>query len=388
MKKVLLRAPLLSYSGYGVHSRQIFRWLLTRKDMDVKTHILDWGNTTWMINPEYEDGLIGEIMSRSATDQDTEFDMTFQVQLPDEWDPSLGQYNFGISAWVETDKCNPEWLIKANDMDSIVVPTNHVKKTILNTGEIEPKIHVVPESYLDQIANPDLDPLDLDIDTSFNFLIVSQLTGTNSNTDRKNIFNTIKYLCEAFKNDSEVGIVLKTNSGRGTRIDRKLTHGTFENLISQVRKGPYPKFHILHGNMTAEEISRLYRNKSIKCLINLTRGEGFGLPILEAATSGLPIIATGWSGHMDFMNMGRFIPVNYRLVDVHNDKVDGRIFVNGLRWAEPNENDFKKKVKKFRERSQIPTQWAEDLSKILLETHSQSAINKLYNRVLKEDTGL
>ncbi len=388
MKKVLLRAPLLSYSGYGVHSRQVFRWLMTRKDLDVRTHILDWGNTTWMINPEYESGLVGEIMSRSGAGADEKFDITFQLQLPDEWDTSLGDFNFGLSAWVETDKCNPEWIECAKNMNSIIVPTNHVKKTILNTGDIEKKIHVVPESYIDQISDDTLDPLEIDIDTTFNFLIVSQLTGSDSNTDRKNLFNTIKYLCDTFKNDSEVGIILKTNSGRGTRIDRKLTYTSFQNLISQVRKGPFPKFHILHGNMNSEEIAGLYRNKSVKCLINLTRGEGFGLPILEATASGLPVVVTGWSGHMDFLSHGKFIPINYRLVDIHNSRVDGRIFIEGLRWAEPNENDFKNKIKKFRKKSEIPTQWAKDLSEKILETHSQKAINKLYDNVLKQELDL
>lgn len=388
MKKVLLRAPLLSYSGYGVHSRQVFKWLLTRKDLDVRTHILDWGNTTWMINPDYESGLVGEIMSRSGGPTDEKFDITFQLQLPDEWEPSLGKYNFGLSAWVETDRCNPEWIQKAKEMDSIIVPTNHVKKTILNTGSIDSKIHVVPESYIDQISNVRLEPLELDIDTDFNFLIVSQLTGSDSNTDRKNLFNTIKYLCDSFKNDPTVGIILKTNSGRGTRIDRKLTYNTFQNLINQVRKGQFPKFHILHGNMSSDEIAGLYKNKSVKCLINLTRGEGFGLPILEAAASGLPVMATGWSGHMDFMGMGKFIPINYRLVDIHESRVDGRIFTAGMRWAEPNENDFKNKVEKFRKKSEIPGQWAKDLSEKVLETHSQSAINKLYDEVLNQELGL
>ena len=388
MKKVLLRAPLLSYSGYGVHSRQVFKWLLTRKDLDVRTHILDWGNTTWMINPQYESGLVGEIMSRSGETAQEKFDITFQLQLPDEWDSSLGKYNFGLSAWVETDRCNPEWIECANNMNSLIVPTNHVKKTILNTGSPNPDIHVVPESYIEHIAKKDLEPLDLDIDTKFNFLIVSQLTGSDSNTDRKNLFNTIKYLCETFKNDPDVGIVLKTNSGRGTRIDRKLTYNTFRNLITEVRKGQFPKFHILHGNMNSEEVASLYKNKSIKCLINLTRGEGFGLPILEASAAGLPVITTGWSGHMDFMGLGKFIPINYRLIDIHKSRVDGRIFLEGQRWAEPNENDFKNKVKKFRKKSEIPTQWAKDLSEIVLETYSQESINKLYDEVLKHEMDL
>ena len=86
--------------------------------------------------------------------------------------------------------------------------------------------------------------------------------------------------------------------------------------------------------------------------------------------------------------MGKFIPVNYRLIDVHKSKTDGRIFVDGLRWADPSEKDFKKKIRKFREKSSIPTQWAKDLSKILTKSHAQTEINKMYDEVMKKEFGI
>ena len=64
MKNVILRAPLLSCSGYGTHARQIYRWLKT-KDVNVVTQVVPWGITSWMINPDLEDGLIGDIMKDS-----------------------------------------------------------------------------------------------------------------------------------------------------------------------------------------------------------------------------------------------------------------------------------------------------------------------------------
>ena len=82
MKSVVIRAPLLSYSGYGTHARQVFRWLLT-KDVEVYTQVVPWGATSWMINPDYEDGLIGEIMKRSVQFKQKP-DVSFQVQLPNE----------------------------------------------------------------------------------------------------------------------------------------------------------------------------------------------------------------------------------------------------------------------------------------------------------------
>jgi len=386
LKTVLLRAPLLSYSGYGVHSRQIFRWLMTKPDLDVRTQILEWGNTSWMINPDYEGGLCGEIMKRSnGTPDDLPYDISYQVQLPDEWDESLGKFNVGISAFVETDKCNPEWLKCVNKMDSVIVPTTHIKKTIQNTGETTTSISVVPEAYIESIDNESINPLNLEIGTKFNFLIVSQLTGTSSDTDRKNLFNTVKWMCDVFKNDKNVGIILKTNSGRGTRIDRALTYGTFQNIIKEARSGEYPKFHILHGNMSSDEIAGLYKLESVKALVSLTRGEGFGLPILEAAASGIPVVVTNWSGHLDFLGQGKFIPIDYKLIDVHKSKIDNRIFTDGLRWADPIEQDFKRKIKKFREKPDIPIQWAKNLREKIKLSNSQDSINNEYDKVFSRE---
>ena len=66
MKKVLVRAPLLSVSGYGVHSRQVFEWAKSIDTWNVSTQVLNWGNTTWYLDPSAENGLIGEIMSRTT----------------------------------------------------------------------------------------------------------------------------------------------------------------------------------------------------------------------------------------------------------------------------------------------------------------------------------
>ena len=188
---------------------------------------------------------------------------------------------------------------------------------------------------------------------AFNFLIISQLTGNSPDTDRKNIFNTIKWICEAFKDDPDVGIILKTNHGRGTTIDRQLTQNLVRSLLGEVREGAYPRIHLLHGNLYPDEISGLYKNKSVKGLVSLTRGEGFGLPLLEAAASGLPVIATNWSAHTEFLSLGKFLKIDYDLVDIPESKIDNRIFVPNAKWADPYEKDFKRKILKFKKKNDL-----------------------------------
>ena len=384
MKNVLIRGPLLTQSGYGCHSRQIVKWLLSKHDINVACQVLPWGNTPWFVDANALNGLVGKIMSKSGP-LNSPYDVSVQVQLPNEWDPKLGKFNVGITAAVETDKCNPEWITACNKMDLIIVPSTHAKSNLTNTGEVKTKIIVVPESYVEAIAKP---ATSLQIQslptfsTPFNFLVFGQLTGNNAMNDRKNTFFTLKWLIEEFKDDPSVGIILKTNIGRNTLIDRNNVVGMINQLLGETRKGQFPKVHILHGDMSDDEVAALYKHPQVKALVSLTRGEGYGLPILEAATSGLPVVATGWSGHLDFLKHGKYISIYYQLEAIHQSRIDNKIFMPGARWANPSEQDFKKRISKFRNSSAIPQEWAVELQTKLLELYSFDAISKQYDEAL------
>lgn len=378
MKKVVLRAPVLSQSGYGVHSRQIARWLLDRKDVDLVVHPVQWGVTPWHLNAASHDGLIGRIMERAKDDKGP-FDVSFQVQLPNEWTVGLAKKDVGVTAGVETTICNPDWIANINAMNSVIVPSTLVKSTFEHTAATAlNSVHVIPESYIDAIDSPIIES-GIEFNTKFNFLLVGQMTSRQADTDRKNIFNTIKWFCETFENDPEVGLIIKTNNGRETKIDRRVTLDILRQVISQVRKGPYPYIHLLHGTMTDQEVASLYRHSSIKAFITLTRGEGFGLPVLEAAASGLPIIATNWSGYLDFLKFGKFIKVDFELKQIHKSRVDKTIFMPDARWADVVEIDAKKKMQKFREKPDVPTQWAQELKYKIRENFSFKAISNSYD---------
>lgn len=387
MKTVILRGPLLTQSGYGVHSRQVAKWLLGRNDIDVKFIATPWGDTPWLINQGACDGLAGKIMQRSVgPDAASIADISLQLQLPNEWDPKLCRTNIGLTAAVETDKCSTEWVEACNTMHSVIVPSQHAKSCLTNSGNITTPISIVPESYSEAITSFDessnADKL-IDLRTSFNFLIFGQLTGNNPNNDRKNIFYTIKWLCEAFKDDKDVGIILKTNAGRNSKIDRNIVTNMMKQLLGEVKTTNYPRVYLLHGDMNDSEVAALYHHKQINALVTLTRGEGYGLPILEAAASGLPVIATGWSGHLDFLKHGKFINIYYQLGEVHPSRIDNKIFMKGSRWANPSEEDFKKRVTKFRANSTIPKEWAVELQQKITKLYSFDSICKSYDETLK-----
>lgn len=385
MKTVLIRASGLTMSGYGTHARQVLRWAFEKEktgQVKVFTQLLPWGDTPWCLDQTRFDGIVGEAMKRAAPMQG-KADVSIQLQLPNEWDASIAKFNVGMTAAVETDKCNPEWINCCNKMNLVIVPSVHTKKTLESSGNVTVPIVVIPESFPDVFLEDKTVELNLKLDTSFNFLLFGQFTGNNPENDRKNIFYTLKWMCEVFKDSKDVGIIIKTNSGRNTRIDRNVCKNILERLLAEVRMGgKSPPVYLVHGDLEDVEVFSLMKHPSVKATVNLTRGEGFGLPILEAAVAEVPVIATNWSAHTEFLNQGKWIQVDYNLFPIHESRVDNRIFMQGTRWANPIEDNFKKRIKKFYESPSIPQQWARDLSKSLKETHNFQKISTLYDVAL------
>lgn len=383
-KKVLLRGPVLTQSGYGVHARQIARWLLSKSNIDLHVQALPWGNTPWIIDKSLHDGLIGKLVEKTVEPMPGAYDVSFQLQLPNEWDPSLAKFNVGMTAAVETDRCNPVWINNCNSMNHVVVPSKHAENCFTKTGNLTVPVSVIPEAYSDAIIKVDKSPIDeILFSTEFNFLMIGQITGNNPENDRKNLFYSIKWFCESFSNDSNVGLVIKTNAGRNTSSDALAVEQLFAKLLQEVRQGPFPKIHLLHGSMSDAEVASLYRHRQIKALLAPTRGEGFGLPILEAAASGLPIIATGWSGHTDFLSYGKYIELDYVLEEIHPTRIDENIFMKEAKWAKPLEESFKSKILKFRKSPEAPKLWASEMMQKILPIYSQDGIQKIYDNKLE-----
>ena len=319
-------------------------------------------------------------------ENNNQYDLSFQLQLPNEWDNKLAKFNIGMTAGIETDICNPDWIESCNKMDLIVVPSQHSENSLKNSGSLKTPVKIIPESFCKEITGSLQDTIEQlpRFSTNFNFLVFGQITGDNPMNDRKNIFFTIKWFCEVFKDDPDVGLVIKTNVGRNTQIDKKRTTDLMQNILRECRKGPYPRIHLLHGDIPEKEVASLYRHPQIQAFISLTRGEGYGLPILEAAASGLPVIATGWSGHMDFLNKGKFIQIDYDLKEIHQSRIDNKLFMPKAKWAEAKEEDFKKKIIKFKNAASVPKEWAKDLSKVIQENYGINSICAYYSKLAEE----
>jgi len=340
---------------------------------------MSWGMTPWYLSgPDDDIDTLRDLIETTPT----KYDVSFQLQLPTEWDRNLSDVVVGVTAGVETDRAHRSWGEACNSVARVIVPSAHAAKSLIAASANESLIRVVPESFT-KVSVGKQTPIKLGLsDDAFGVLIVGQLTHGAPEADRKNIFNTIKWTREFLSADKNAAIVLKTNCGRNTAIDFTVIKNTFTKFISETCPTG-PPVHILHGNISDTEMTSLYQSKSIKCLVSLTRGEGFGLPLLEAAASALPVIATDWSAHTEYLG-SRWTRVSKTLVEIPKSRVDNTIFVPGAKWAEADKASYGQRLLKTRDSYRVPKEWAIELQRSITQTHSQDAIERAWDAATRD----
>ena len=92
---------------------------------------------------------------------------------------------------------------------------------------------------------------------------------------------------------------------------------------------------MLHGEFTDVEMNDLYNHSKIKAMVSFTKGEGYGRPLLEFSLSGKPVIASGWSGHMDFLHPEFNTFIQGQLENVHPSAANEWL-LKEARWFQVN----------------------------------------------------
>lgn len=376
MTHVHIKGPLLSISGYGVHARQIARWAFNQ-NFHVTTDITPWGITPWYTDRTECGGLIDKIMEASSPLQ-SKPDVSFQIMLPNEWNHTIAKRNFGVTAAVETDICSASWITACQRMDHVIVPSEFAKRCLVNTGLKSKRVTVIPEAFIDSCVETPVD-LDLNFETENNYLLLGQISG-DPETDRKNTAISIALFCDEFKNDPDVGLIVKTNYGSNSTVDRAATRKRLGSIVNQIRKGSFPKVYLVHGYLKEREVSSLYKHPKVKGLISFTHGEGFGLPMLEAAACGLPVCATDWSAHTEFLNLGHWTKLKSTVEDIPFKKIDGQIFVAGAKWANVDHKAARVTLRDFVTQEKPST---DELKRIIRNKYSFETISNRYDTFWK-----
>lgn len=350
---LVVSCPIDTYSGYGARARDFVQSIIDLDKYDVKILSQRWGNTRFGYLKDHNNESLASRITPNLTQQP---DVWIQITVPNEFQ-KVGKYNIGVTAGIETTLCDPSWIQGCNNMDLVLVSAQHAKKVFEEskfnmqdnrtgqvTGEVSLKTRVEVlfegvdiEKYV-PLAFPV--KLDLDqIDEMFCYLVVGHWLPGEVGEDRKNIGYTIKSFLETFKNKQKgkrPALVLKIQAGSGTSImDREAVLDKIDSIRKTV-KGDLPNIYLLHGEMTDAEVNELYNHGKVKAMISLTKGEGFGRPLLEFSLVNKPIIVSAWSGHVDYLDKEFVKYIGGNLTNVHPSAAVEKMILKESQWFTPD----------------------------------------------------
>jgi hypothetical protein len=348
----VISSPFDTYSGYGARSRDLIKAIVKTNKYDVKLLSQRWGNTPFGFcedNPEWRFLINLTLINNQLTQQP---DIWAQVTVPNEFQP-VGKYNIGFTAGIESTLCAAEWIEGCNRMDLNIVSSEHSKKVFKEskyekrnkqTNAIEGMVELTkPMEVLFEGANTDiykvLDTpcsLDINIKEDFAYLFVGHWMPGDLGEDRKNVGLLVKAFYETFKNKAKKpALILKTSQVGSSYIDKEEILKKIKLIRKTVNSTNLPKIYLLHGEFTDIEMNEIYNHSKVKAMVNLTKGEGFGRPLLEFSLIKKPIITTGWSGHTDFLSQEFTNLIKGQLTNVHPSTANQFLLAES-QWFSPD----------------------------------------------------
>ena len=350
---MLITGPVATRSGYGSHSRDLVRSLISMDKFDIKINSLRWGNCPMnaLDDKKPNDKII---IDRIITDNKLERqpDIHLHISVPNEFS-SLGKYNIGVTAGIENTAPKVEWIQGMNKMNMNIVPSKFVKgifervsyeeineQTKQKTGELKvtSPIEVLFEGADTNIYKKTKeisDSLKAEMDKikeRFAFLYTGHWLQGNLGEDRKDTGMLLKTFLETFKNKpNPPALVMKTSGATFSIIDRNEIKQKIKDIKDTV-SGKLPPVYLLHGDLTDEEMNQMYNHPKVKAHVSFTHGEGFGRPLLEASVSEKPVIAPNWSGHIDFLSKQNAVLLPGSLTKVPAASLPKEMHVEQAQW--------------------------------------------------------
>ncbi len=404
----IVSSPVDTFSGYGARSRDFIKALIKVKgdEWDIKLLSQRWGSTPFgFLNEDIEDEK--DLLDRIIPQITYQPDVWFQITVPNEFQPIGKHINIGVTAGIETTVCDPSWIEGCNRMSLVLVSSKHAKSVfetskfegrdsktnqVVSMVELKTPVEVLFEGadltkyFKSTPQRTDLVNSISTIKEDFAFLFVGHWLQGDFGEDRKNVGYLVKAFLEVFKGKTNPpALIMKTNSATTSIMDRE----DILRKIEQVRrtvKGRLPNIYLIHGDLEDEDINDLYNHTKVKAMVSFTKGEGFGRPLLEFTLSEKPIIASGSSGHVDFLNSELSLLVGGELKPIHPSAQNKGMLNEGSSWFKPDDAQAGFALKDMFENYKKYLDGAKKQAKITKTKFSFDAMVTLLGNILDENT--
>ncbi len=175
-----------------------------------------------------------------------------------------------------------------------------------------------------------------EIKESFCYLFVGHWMQGDFGHDRKNVSLLVKSFYEVFKDKPQKpALILKASIGIASYISRDEILDRIKTIRESVNSANLPNIYVLNGEFSDSEMNELYNHPKVKAMVSFTKGEGYGRPLLEFSLTGKPIIASGWSGHTDFLKQNLSTLIPGELENVHHSVANDWL-IKESKWFKPS----------------------------------------------------
>jgi hypothetical protein len=335
-------------------------------------------------------------------------DIWFQITIPNEFQ-QIGKVNIGVTAGIETTVCDPSWIEGCNRMNATFVSSMHAKTVLQSTSfrkndapgveiRLEKPVEVLFEGvdlnkyfHIDDEDLPETElVLDLDeIKEDFCFLYVGHWLQGDLGEDRKNTGKMIQVFLDTFKGKkNKPGFILKTSHTTSCIMDREDTLKKINDIRSSFGTEDLPNLYLLHGDLDDEDVNNLYNHPKVKAMVSFAKGEGYGRPLAEFCLTKKPVIASGWSGQLDFLNKDFSVLLPGSLTSVHPSAQSANLILPESLWFTPDYGaaskvleDVFQNYKKYEEKAKrqghkIKTEFSYDNMVLFLSTYLNKYVPK------------
>jgi len=273
-----------------------------------------------------------------------------------------GRRNIGYWAW-ELPEFPDVWLRYFERLDEVWVPSSFVRDAIAPRSPVP--VCVMPHAI--RVGDAVADRMRWSFGE--NEVVFLCLFDLNSSRVRKNPDGAVAAFIDAFPKGDDVRLVLKVHGGERHLAD-------LEAL--QTMAARHPGITLIDVALARHELSSLMQSSDV--FVSLHRAEGFGIALAEAMGMGKPVIATGWSGNLDFMNATNSCLVGADVVEIQ--KTSGP-YQAGQHWAEPRIDEAADWMKRLAADAELRTGIGRQARASVMEQLAPGRIGRLYAERLR-----